>query len=112
MSERPPFEYSGPADLEADIAAALKRVVDPEMALNIVDLGLVYGVEAGEGAVKVRLTMTSAACPVAELIMDDVVDELTGVLGPGTKVEPELVWDPPWNPERMSHRGRMAMGWD
>jgi metal-sulfur cluster biosynthetic enzyme len=112
MSERPPFEYSGPAELEPVLTAALRRVVDPEMALNIVDLGLVYGVEARPGAVKVRLTMTSAACPVAELIMDDVVDELADLLGTETKIEPELVWDPPWSPERMSHRGRMAMGWD
>lgn len=112
MSERPPFDYSGPAELEPVLTAALKRVVDPEMALNVVDLGLIYGVEATEGAVKVRLTMTSAACPVAELIMDDIVDELTDLLGTNVRIEPELVWDPPWNPERMSHRGRMAMGWD
>ena len=112
MSERPPFEYQGPPDLQAPLAAALARVVDPEMALNIVDLGLVYGVEAGEGAVKVDLTMTSAACPVAELIMDDVVQELTDLLGTEAKIDCELVWDPPWSPQMMSRRARMAMGWD
>lgn len=112
MSANPPFDYSGPADLEARIAEALRRVVDPEMALDIVDLGLVYGVEVGEGAVKVDITMTSAACPVAELIVDDVVRELTDLLGAETKVDCELVWEPPWSPQRMSRRARSAMGWD
>ncbi len=112
MSAQPPFRYSGPADLEGAVVEALRRVVDPEMALNIVDLGLVYGVAMGEGAVKVDITMTSAACPVAELIIDDVVQELTDLLGAGTKIDCELVWDPPWSPQRMSHRARMAMGWD
>lgn len=112
MSARPPFVYSGPADLGPRIVEALRRVVDPEMALNIVDLGLVYEVAAGAGGVKVGLTMTSAACPVAELIVDEVVQELTDLLGAETKIDCELVWDPPWSPQRMSHRARMAMGWD
>jgi metal-sulfur cluster biosynthetic enzyme len=112
MSERPPFEYVGPPGEEAALAEALRRVVDPEMALNIVDLGLVYRVEAGEGFVKVDLTMTSAACPVAELIVDNVHEELTDLLGTQAKIECELVWDPPWSPQMMSRRARMAMGWD
>ena len=112
MSERPPFEYAGPPDLEAPLTESLRRVIDPEMALNVVDLGLIYRVRAEEGAVKVELTMTSAACPVAELIMDDVYQELTDLLGTETKIECDLVWDPPWNPHMMSHRARMAMGWD
>jgi metal-sulfur cluster biosynthetic enzyme len=112
MSADAAFEYSGPPDLEPPVAAALRRVVDPEMALNIVDLGLVYGVRVGEGAVKVDITMTSAACPVAELIVDDVVGELTELFGAQTRIDCELVWDPPWSPQRMSRRARMAMGWD
>lgn len=112
MSERPPFEYSGPEDLRGAIVEALRRVIDPEMALNIVDLGLVYGVHVGEDAVKVKITMTSAACPVAELIIDDVVEGLTDLLGTQRAIDCELVWDPPWSPEKMSHRARMAMGWD
>jgi len=106
------FDYSGPPGLAPAIAAALRRVVDPEMALNIVDLGLVYGVELQGRDAHVRITMTSAACPVAEMIIDDVVDELSGVLGEGAKVDCELVWEPPWAPERMSPRARSAMGWD
>lgn len=112
MSERPPFAYAGPADMQAPLTAALSRVIDPEMALNIVDLGLVYGVAVEEDRVKVDLTMTSAACPVAELIMDDVTQELTDLLGTEKEIDCELVWDPPWNPQMMSQRARMAMGWD
>jgi metal-sulfur cluster biosynthetic enzyme len=106
------FDYSGPPELQPAITAALRRVVDPEMALNIVDLGLVYGVELRGGDAQVRITMTSAACPVAEMIIDDVVDELARVLGEGANVGCDLVWDPPWAPERMSPRARSAMGWD
>jgi len=112
MSERAPFAYRGPPDMQGPLTAALARVVDPEMALNIVDLGLVYGVAMEVGRVKVDLTMTSAACPVAELIIDDVTQELTDLLGAETKVECDLVWDPPWSPQMMSRRARTAMGWD
>ena len=112
MSEATPYEYRGPAHLEARIAQALRDVVDPEMALNIVSLGLVYAVEADGGCAKVRLTMTSAACPVADVIVDEVIARLTQALGPGSRAEVELVWDPPWEPERMSASARAAMGWD
>ena len=110
--DSPPFAYSGPAELAPAVAAALRRVIDPEMALNIVDLGLVYGVELREGGARVRITMTSAACPVAEMIIGDVEDELAGVLGDAADIDCELVWEPPWGPERMSPRARSAMGWD
>jgi len=106
------FEYSGEPALGDRIARALHRVVDPEMALDIVELGLVYGVTAEVDAVCVRITMTSAACPVSELIVDEVEYELGRVLGEGACVEVDLVWDPPWAPERMSERARSAMGWD
>ena len=112
MSLAPPFDYAGPPELEPRVAAALRRVADPEMALNIVDLGLVYRVELRDGAAKVRITMNSAACPVAELILDDVVRELTELLGPEARIECELVWEPPWSPQRMSLRARAAMGWE
>ena len=106
------FEYSGDPALGERIGRALHNVVDPEMALDIVELGLVYGVSAGDGAVKVRLTMTSAACPVTEMIVDDVHEELARELGEEARVEVEVVWDPPWSPERMSPGARSAMGWD
>jgi metal-sulfur cluster biosynthetic enzyme len=96
----------------ADLAMrALARVVDPEMAIDIVALGLVYGVDVAPGRVGVRITMTSAACPVAELIMEDIAAILKSEFGESLDVEVELVWDPPWTPERMSGRARDAMGW-
>jgi metal-sulfur cluster biosynthetic enzyme len=101
-----PFPYSGDSQRGEAIAAALHRVIDPEMALGIVDLGLVYGVQAHGAEVHVRITMTSAACPVADLIVEDVVNEIQGALGGATHVQVEVCWDPPWGPERMSARAR------
>lgn len=105
-----PFPYCGEHEAGAVIAAALNRVIDPEMALGIVDLGLVYGVEVEGAAVRVRITMTSAACPVAGLIADEIVRELEAALGTGTQVHVEICWEPPWAPERMSARARRALG--
>jgi len=106
-----PFPYDGPEALHQTIVDALKRVVDPEVALSIVDVGLVYGVEVGTDALQLRLTMTSAACPVADVIVDDVESELLRVLPPGMAVAVDLVWDPPWTTERMSERAKLFMGW-
>jgi len=105
------FEYDGPPEWAGLVRAALEEVVDPEMALDIVNLGLVCGVRGMPGRVEVRLTMTSAACPVSELIVDEARDALVAALGSDVHVDVQLVWDPPWTPERMSERARRAMGW-
>jgi metal-sulfur cluster biosynthetic enzyme len=107
----PPFPYAGPPEMRDPVVAALGRVIDPELALTIVDIGLVHGVEVHERGVRVRLTMTSAACPVADLIIDDAWHELARVLPPAFDIDIELVWEPPWTAERMSDRARRAMGW-
>jgi metal-sulfur cluster biosynthetic enzyme len=106
-----PFPYQGPEDLQAPIVAALRRVVDPEMALNIVDVGLVYGVSAAAGRVHLRLTMTSAACPVIDLILEDVETELDRSLPAEWLIQVELVWQPPWSSDRMSASAKQFMGW-
>jgi len=106
-----PFPYHGDPSRRAAVEAALRGVIDPEMALNIVDLGLVYGVDATAERIAIDLTMTSAACPVAELIIDDIRDALQRALGADTRVDVELCWDPPWTPEHMSASAREAMGW-
>jgi len=111
MSAAPRYEYAGDPALEASVEAALRHVADPEMGLGIVELGLVYGVEAHPGSARVRLTMTSPACPVVEVIVDDIRHELAHALGKDTRIEVEVVWDPPWSPERMSERARSTMGW-
>jgi metal-sulfur cluster biosynthetic enzyme len=104
-----PFPYAGPPELRQPIADALTRVVDPEVAMSIVDVGLIYGVTVAGERVQVLLTMTSAACPVADLIADEIELELDRVLPPGMQIEVELVWEPPWTPDRMSQRARRFM---
>jgi metal-sulfur cluster biosynthetic enzyme len=105
------FPYEGPPELEAPLRAALANVVDPEIAMSIVDVGLVYGVTATPERVHVQMTMTSAACPVAESIVEEVEAELDRVVPPAATICVELVWDPPWTPERMSADGRRFMNW-
>ncbi len=113
MADAPaPITISGDPERAADVVAALAEIVDPEMSLDIVNLGLVYGVAAGADEVVVTMTMTSAACPVAELIVADIEERLSALLPGGVAVRVEIVWDPPWSPERMSPRARSAMGWD
>jgi metal-sulfur cluster biosynthetic enzyme len=97
---------------ESALRDALRLVIDPELGMNIVELGLVYGIEVGEkDGVRVEMTMTSAACPVTDLLVEQVRSELAAVLPPGTPLEVELVWDPPWTPEKMSDLARAQFGW-
>lgn len=105
------FPYDGPAELLPVVTAALERVVDPEVALNIVDVGLVYGVRVKDGRLDVDVTMTSAACPVTDVIIGDIEDELDRALPPEMKLHVELVWEPPWTSERLSAGARRFMGW-
>jgi len=106
-----PYPYSGPEALRTPIEQALHRVVDPEVAMTIVDVGLVYGVAVTPERLHVLLTMTSAACPVADVIVDDVGAELDKVAPPGMAIDVELVWEPPWTSDRMSARAKAFMGW-
>ncbi|CAN7757005.1 metal-sulfur cluster assembly factor [Variovorax sp. LjRoot84] len=103
--------YDGPEALRQPIAAALSRVVDPEVSMNIVDVGLIYGVTVDTKTVHVLITMTSAACPVIDLIIEDAELELDKVLPADLKICIELVWEPPWTPDRMSANARRFMGW-
>lgn len=103
------FPYQGPADLRQPVYDALRRVVDPEMALTIVDVGLIYGVVIDGDKASIRITMTSVACPVIDVIIDEVDLELDRTLPRGMAIEIELVWEPPWTPEMMSERARRFM---
>lgn len=105
------YPYAGPQALRAPIDAALRRVVDPEISLSIVDVGLVYGVSVTDESLRVRVTMTSAACPVTDVILADIETELDEVAPRSMRIEVELVWEPPWTAERMSPRARDFMGW-
>lgn len=94
----------------ARIEEALRQVIDPELGLDVVDLGLVYGIELEGAAVRVALTMTTPACPLGEQIVRDAEDRLRAIDGIDD-VSVELVWDPPWDPTRMSPAARDALGW-
>jgi metal-sulfur cluster biosynthetic enzyme len=111
VANTPPYPYAGPESLRKPIEQALHRVVDPEVAMTIVDVGLVYGVTVTANRWHVLLTMTSAACPVADVILDDVETELDRIAPDGVTVDVELVWQPPWTPDRMSARAKAFMGW-
>lgn len=94
------------------VREALRAVDDPEAGMNIVDLGLVYGVEFAEGAIRIDLTMTTAACPMTDMIVEDVRTTVASVAPPGARVEVRLVWDPPWTPDRMSGIAKDHFGWN
>lgn len=93
------------------IRDALRQVVDPEMGVNIVDLGLVYRIESAPGQVVVDMTMTSPACPMGEMLMDEVDAALAALLPEDCRREVRLVWEPPWTPDRMDERAKRHFGW-
>lgn len=96
---------------EDDVTQALKSVEDPEAGMNIVDLGLVYGISVEPGKVRVEMTMTSPACPVGAFLVDESAAAIRAVAPEGTDVQVELVWEPPWTPERMSPEAQSRFGW-
>lgn len=97
---------------EAALTTALQQVVDPELGANIVDLGLIYGIERNGSALRVLLTFTSPACPVGPLIEDEVRAVLDALRPVGGSVAVDVVWDPPWGPERIAPHTRRNLGWD
>jgi metal-sulfur cluster biosynthetic enzyme len=93
---------------DALLLEALRDVDDPEMPVNIVDLGMVYGVRRDAGLVTVDLTFTAMGCPASEFILDDVRERL--LREPGVdQVAINIVWDPPWSTKRMTQAGRDAL---
>jgi metal-sulfur cluster biosynthetic enzyme len=89
---------------DEDIMEAMKDVVDPELGINVVDLGLVYGVNVGEdGVLTLDMTLTSAACPLTDVIEDQTQTALEGLVD---KVTINWVWLPPWGPDKISEDGR------
>ncbi len=91
------------------IFAVLKDVYDPEIPLNIVDLGLVYDVQILENGVKITMTLTTPHCPLAGFLRENVRSVVQKIEGIG-KVDVELVWEPPWTPERMSQNIKEQFG--
>jgi metal-sulfur cluster biosynthetic enzyme len=88
--------------------AALHDVQDPEMPINLVDLGVIYGITEQDGVVDVDLTFTAMGCPASDFIVDDVRERL--LQEPGVaEVRVNVVWDPPWTTARMTEAGRDAL---
>jgi len=98
-------QAAGAAGTEVeDVLEALRDVVDPELGINVVDLGLVYGVALGEdGAATIDMTLTSAACPLTDVIEDQAAAALEGIV-PGFRIN--WVWLPPWGPDKITEDGR------
>lgn len=94
---------TGSMATEEDIVEALKDVIDPELGINVVDLGLLYGVNLEEGSVVLDMTLTSAACPLTDVIEDQAAAALKGLVD---SMRINWVWLPPWGPERITPDGR------
>ncbi len=94
---------------EEDVFEALEEVIDPELGLDFVSLGLVYGVEIESSDVYVTFTLTTPACPIGPQVseqMKEFVGDLEGVTG----VHPKMIFDPPWSPEMMTEDAKFALG--
>jgi len=93
-----------------DVIKALKKVYDPEIPVNIVDLGLIYGIEIKDNSVNIKMTMTAPGCPLGFLLVDMVKEAVKEEIPSVKEVNVKLVWDPPWTPERMSEEAKRLLG--
>jgi len=112
-----PVELAADAEIanakvtEEDVMDALSNVIDPELGLDFVELGLIYGVEvAGGGDVKVTFTLTTPGCPIGPQV-NEQIEEFVGELDGVKTVESEMVFVPPWSPEKMSEDAKFALGY-
>jgi metal-sulfur cluster biosynthetic enzyme len=92
-----------------DVTEALRQVFDPELGLDIVELGLLYDVQIVGDAVTVIYSLTSIGCPAGPLLQEQILEATRELPGVGA-VELELTWDPPWTPERMSEDAKLLLG--
>ncbi len=107
-AEAAPVEPGG--DLYESVIEALKEIYDPEIPVNIYDLGLIYDVEiTPENHAMVKMTLTTPHCPVAESMPGEVELRVGSVPGIG-HAEVELVWDPPWDPQKMTDEAKLELG--
>jgi metal-sulfur cluster biosynthetic enzyme len=98
-------------DLHTTVMAALAQVDDPEMGENLVDLGVVGGVQIDGNSVSVTLIPTSATCPMADVMVDDAQAAVQRACPPGTTVEVHMDWDTAWSPERLAPELKERFGW-
>ncbi len=92
-----------------DVMDALTNVIDPELGLDFVELGLIYGVEIDDGDVQVTFTLTTPGCPIGPQVTEQI-EEFVGELDDVRSVECEMVFTPPWSPDKMSEDAKFALG--
>jgi metal-sulfur cluster biosynthetic enzyme len=92
-----------------DVEAALTNVIDPELGLDFVELGLIYGIDVDGGAVHVTFTLTSPGCPIGPQVSEQI-EEFVGELDGVESVDSSMVFSPPWSPDRMSEDAKFALG--
>jgi metal-sulfur cluster biosynthetic enzyme len=96
---------------DGDVLEALRQVVDPEVGIDVVELGLIYGVRIEDDVADVEMTMTSPACPLGEMLAGQARDAILGAVRGLRDARITLVWDPPWTPARMSSTAKQLLGW-
>jgi metal-sulfur cluster biosynthetic enzyme len=95
---------------EEDVLEALSNVIDPELGLDFVELGLIYDVEIDGGIVSITFTLTTPACPIGPQVSDQM-QEFVGEIEGVQEVVPNMVFTPPWTPEKMSEDAKFALGY-
>lgn len=98
--------WNAPQPLDFDVLDCIRDVIDPEIGLSVVDLGLVYRAERRDDAIDVALTLTTRACPLGEMIVEDVRERLVRRFQDVPHITVELVWSPLWTPDRISPQGQ------
>ncbi len=96
---------------EKEVWETLKNCYDPEIPINIVDLGLVYDMKLDDDVVRIKMTLTAPGCPMSSFILDDVRQKVMAVDGV-KDVFVDVVWDPPWNPSMMSQEAKTKLGYE
>jgi metal-sulfur cluster biosynthetic enzyme len=96
--------------LDSDLTDCLLDVMDPEVGLSVVDLGLVYHASRNADGIAVALTLTTRACPLGEMIIEQVRERLTSRFPNEPRITVDLVWHPPWNPDLITDHGRELLG--
>ena len=108
------YPFTPNADTPAevvDILQRLKSVIDPEAGISIVDMGLIYDIQRVDDGVAILMTMTSAACPMGDLLIEEIHQCLRPSYPPPARIDVALTFDPPWTPDLMSASAREDFGW-
>ena len=114
MPERGPNQKVNaptPDAMKEQVMEVLRTAIDPEIGINIVDLGLVYSVEVNQGQVRVAMTLTTPACPAGQYLAERAEAAIRRHVQDVESVSVEVVWDPPWSLDRMSETAKQQLGW-